>query len=320
VIVASDSSFLEQQCCSRQWAAITLSPLANKTAFSFAGRTNSVRRLRIGYLSADFHEHATAYLTAGMFDSLDRQSFDQIAYSHGPIDDSAMQRRLRSAFTRFEDIRKLSFEEAAHKIYADGIDILADLKGCTLGSRSEILAYRAAPIQVRFLGFPGTMAPPLVDYIIADRFIVPFAQKLPLEQHLGRLRLADLVLDTLPYNAGTTASDALWVGVPVLTCVGNAFVSRMAGSLLQTRDLAELVTNNWAHYEQRALELARQPEKLPLLKTKVAAKHLTSPLFNADRFSRHLEAAYQAMWERYQRGQTPAPIAVPAVLAQNSHN
>jgi predicted O-linked N-acetylglucosamine transferase (SPINDLY family) len=287
-----------------------------------------------------------------------------------------------------------------------------DLKGYTQNARTGILTYRAAPIQAQFLGYPGTMGTRLVDYLIADRFVVPeahfrdydehivhlpdcyqpndphrvagapptradaglpetgmvfcsfnetykitpvmfdiwmrllkavpgsvlwllasnrwapdnlrreaqvravdpnrliFAPRLSQAAHLGRLALADLVLDTLPYNAHTTASDALWSGVPVLTCPGETFASRVAGSLLKTMGLSELIADNLEDYERRARGLAERPEMLRGLNAKVEQRRRTSPLFDAGRFARHLELAYRAMWDRYARGDAPAAISI----------
>jgi predicted O-linked N-acetylglucosamine transferase (SPINDLY family) len=368
--------------------------------------------LRIGYLSADFHKHATAYLIAGLLESHDRQAFDIIGYSYGPEDRSSMRARLRSACTDFVGIGATSDAEAAARIHADGIDILVDLKGYTQHARPGILTYRAAPIQAQFVGYPGTMGTRLVDYLIADSFVIPethfryyderivhlpdccqpndplrsmgavparadaglpetgfvfcsfnetykitpamfdvwmrllrtvpgsvlwllasnqwapanlrreaqlrgvdpsrliFAPRLSQPAHLGRLSLADLVLDTLPVNAHTTASDALWAGVPVLTCPGETFVSRVAGSLVRTNGLPELIAENLDEYELKARALAERPETLLDLKARVRGRRFTSPVFDARRFAKHLEAAYRAMWDRHTRREAPAPIVI----------
>ncbi|OGA46580.1 MAG: hypothetical protein A3F74_18460 [Betaproteobacteria bacterium RIFCSPLOWO2_12_FULL_62_58] len=140
-----------------------------------------------------------------------------------------------------------------------------------------------------------------------------FAPRLAYADHLARFKLADLFLDTLPFNAGTTASDALWAGVPVLTCSSEAFASRMAGSLLNAVGLPELVTHNMEEYEVLALKLATTPGALGELRTRLARNRTTCPLFDTDRFRRHIEAAYITMWERYQRAGLPESFAVPAV-------
>ena len=140
-----------------------------------------------------------------------------------------------------------------------------------------------------------------------------FAPRVSQAVHLGRLALADLVLDTLPVNAHTTASDALWAGVPLLTCPGETFASRVAGSLLQTMGLPELITDSLQDYERTARELAEHPERLARLRALVQERRLTSPLFDSTRFARHLEAAYRAMWARYARGEPPAGMSIAAI-------
>jgi predicted O-linked N-acetylglucosamine transferase (SPINDLY family) len=411
-MLASDASAPEQLRNARQWVSHKRLFRAATAPRGAPSRDRAPRRLRIGYLSADFHEHATAYLIAGLLESHNRQAFEIIAYSYGRPDASSMRRRLQSACARFVEIGAMSDQEAAAGIQADCIDILVDLKGYTQHARTAILTYRPAPIQAQFVGYPGTMGTRLVDYLIADRFVVPdahfryydehivhlpdcyqpndpqrpigetptrtdaglpeigmvfcsfnetykitpnmfdiwmrllqsvpgsvlwllasnrwapdnlrreaqargvdprrliFAPRLSQAAHLGRLALADLVLDTLPVNAHTTASDALWSGVPLLTCPGETFASRVAGSLLQTMGLSELITNNLEHYERKARELAEYPEILGGLKAKVRERRHTSPLFDAARFARHLEAAYLAMWDRYARGEAPAAISI----------
>jgi protein O-GlcNAc transferase len=370
-------------------------------------------RLRVGYLSADFHPHATAYLIAEMMERHDRSRFEIMAYSIGPDSDSAVRRRLVAAFDSFVDLRLLSHDEAAQRIHADDLDILIDLKGYTQNTRSEILARRPAPIQVNYLGYPGTMGAPFIDYIIADAFIIPpaqhafydekvvtlphcyqpndtrrpvsdlpltrvgcglpedgfvfasfnnsykitpqifdiwmrlltqlpgsvlwqleaepdaaenlrreaqargvdparliFAPPLELAAHLARQPLADLFLDTLPVNAHTTASDALWAGLPVLTCAGETFIGRVAGSILTTIGLPELITTSLQDYEALALALARDPARLAALRQKLAVNRQTSPLFDIARFTRNLEGAYLQMQDRRLAGQPPAAITV----------
>ena len=375
-------------------------------------------RIRIAYLSADFYEHATSYLMAELFERHDRSRFETTALSFGPEGKGPMRARLVAAFDRFVDIRTKTDQEAAQLLRQLEIDIVIDLKGHTGGSRQAILAHRPAPVQVNYLGYPGTMALPQVDYILADRFIIPeshegfyaeqvaclpdcyqpndtrraiaervpsraeaglpdegfvfcsfnntyklspqifaiwlrllhqvegsvlwllgsseaalrnlrceaaaqgvaperlvFAPRLPLPEHLARHRLADLFLDTLPYGAHTTTSDALWTGLPVLTCPGESFASRVAGSLVRTAGLPELVVPDLASYEALALELAWTPDRLAGLKAKLAANRLSCPLFDADRFRRSLERAYEMMWARAERGAAPAGFIVPAETA-----
>ena len=370
-------------------------------------------RIRIAYLSSDFHAHATATLMAGVFEAHDRSRFETIAVSFGPDDGSAMRRRLTGAFEHFLAVAEKSDADIASLLREKEVDIAIDLKGFTDQSRPAILSARPAPLQVNYLGFPATMGAPYMDYIIADRMVIPpehhihysekvvylphtyqpndrtrrvaentptraeaglpqtgfvfccfnssykigpemfdiwmrllgdvedsvlwlledspaamrnlkreaaargmaaerlvFAPRRPVDEHLARHVLADLFLDTLPYNAHTTASDALWMGLPLVTCPGDTFPSRVAASLLSAIGMPELVTSSLGEYEDLALELAREPERLAAIKAKLARNRDTSPLFDAARFTRHLESAYTIMWERQQRGQAPASFAV----------
>jgi predicted O-linked N-acetylglucosamine transferase (SPINDLY family)/glycosyltransferase involved in cell wall biosynthesis len=394
----------------RAWAAIwELAP-----HLRFHHRPGRVRdRVRVGYLSSDFHDHATAYLMAEVFERHDRSRFEVFAYSLGPDDGGAMRRRLVQAFDHFVDLQRSSHDEAARRIHDDGIDLLVDLKGYTYANRPQILARRPAPIQINYLGYPGTMGAAFIDYIVADRVVVPdehrqfyseevvhlpacyqpndtrrriaepaptraacglpergfvfccfnnsykitptffdvwtrllqavpdsvlwllranpsvednlrreavargvdparlvFAPWLPYAEHLARHRLADLFLDTLPYNAHTGGSDALWAGLPVLTCVGETFAGRVGKSLLHAVGLPELVTSSLAEYEALALELATRTERLAALQERLARNRTTAPLFDAGRFTRGLEAAYLHMWETWQSGRAPAAFAV----------
>jgi protein O-GlcNAc transferase len=370
-------------------------------------------RIRIGYVSADFHDHATARLMASVFENHDRSKFDITAISIGPDDNSPMRRRLEKSFERFVDARMLGDAEVARQIRVAEVDILIDLKGFTRDARTNIFARRAAPIQVNYLGYPGTMGASYFDYLIADSIIIPashrhgysekivclpnsyqandtsrnisdriftkaecglpsqgfvfccfnnnykvtprvfdpwmrilksvegsvlwlyvenatavanirkeaglrgidparlvFAESMPLPDHLARHRLADLFLDTLPCNAHTTASDALWAGLPLLTQIGETFAGRVAASLLNAVNLPELIVETPEQYERMAIELATHPEKLRAIKSRLAEQRLTSPLFDTGRFTRHIEAAYIAMYERHQAGLGPDHILV----------
>ena len=373
-------------------------------------------RIRIAYLSADLRDHAVAHLMAGVFEAHDKQRFDVTAYSFGPEDASDVRRRIKCACEHFVDVRTASDQAIAELVYQREIDIAVDLNGFTMDSRSGVFVRRPAPIQVNYLGYLATMGAPYMDYIVADRTVIPenhhgfysekivylpnsfqptdrgrriadkiftraetglpqdgfvfcsfndsykitpdvfdiwmrilkqvdgsvlwlvggspamernlrsevaargveagrlvFAQRLPLPEYQARLRLADLFLDTLPYNAGATASDALWAELPVLTRIGDTFVGRMAASVVTAIGLPELITTTPEAYEQMAFDLATQPEKLAAIKRKLAENRLACPLFDTRRFTRHLEAAYVTMWERYQRGQPPAHFAVDAI-------
>jgi len=404
-----DSTREEQLRCARNWARKWMGDI-----HPMPPRPHDRRpRIRVGYLSADLHEHATAYLMADLWEHHDRSRFEVFAYSYGPDDGSAMRQRLVRAFEHFIDVGGELPAQTAQRIRDDGIDILIDLKGYTGGARTEIMAYRPAPVQMQFLGYPGTMGVPFIDYVVADRFIVPpaheadyaeklirlphcyqpndrqrriadaplsraafglpedafvfcsfnstykitpamfdtwmrlleavpgsvlwllewspqavgnlkaeaakrgvdparlvFGRGLRLPEHLARHRLADLFLDTLPVNAHTTASDSLWAGLPVLTCAGDSFVSRVAGSLLTAMGLPELVTTSLAEYEAMALRLAREPGLLASLKARLDANRLTAPLFDIERFTRDLERAYEQAHDLWLSGQPPRSFNV----------
>jgi len=410
-LLSIPSTPAEQLACASnlsRWIAGTMRRQRERLNFRFYRSQND--RLRIGYLSAEFHAHATAYLAAELFELHDRSRFEIFAYSYGPDDRSAVRARLQSSFDRFVDLRSLSHAESATAIHADGVDILVDLKGYTVHARPEIVALRPAPVQVNYLGYPGTMGADFVDYLVGDRFITPveqagdyseklvlmpdsyqvndrrrpiaetpsrqalglpehgfvfccfnqaykilpdvfsawmrmlkaipgsvlwllewnrwtvqnlrreasgygvdpsrlvFAPQLPLPEHLGRLPAADLFLDTLPVNAHTTASDALWAGLPLLTIAGETFASRVAGSLLAAVGVPELITHSLAEYETLGLRLARAPGQLAELRNRLSRNRDTAPLFDTPRFVRHLEAAYEAMWTIHRSGGAPRLI------------
>jgi protein O-GlcNAc transferase len=370
-------------------------------------------RIKIAYLSADFREHATAYLLAELIELHDRARFELIGISFGADDGSDIRRRMAQSFETFHDVRDWSDRDIAAKLRELEVDIAVDLKGHTQDSRPEILAYRPAPIQVGYLGYPGSIGADFLDYVLADETVAPFdhapfytekivqlpdcyqvndrqravaattptrqeaglpdsgfvfccfnnnykitqpvfetwmrllakvpgsvlwllrdtpgaernlrnearargidperlvfADRVRLEDHLARHRLADLFLDTLPYNAHTTASDALWAGLPVVTCQGNAFAGRVAASLLKAVGLPELVTHSLADYEAQALRLATDAAMLQRVRETLAANRLSHPLFDTDRFRRNVEAAYQRMWETWQRGEAPQAFRV----------
>jgi predicted O-linked N-acetylglucosamine transferase (SPINDLY family) len=370
-------------------------------------------KIRIGYFSADFYNHATSYLMAELFEQHDRSRFEILGFSFGPPAADEMGRRVAAAMDRFLDVRAMSDTEIAQLSRSLEIDIAVDLKGYTRDHRAGIFAERAAPIQVSYLAYPGTMGAPYIDYLIADRTIVPddlrqhyserivalpdsyqpndshrrisshpasraaeqlpdaafvfccfnnaykitpsvfdswmrilsrvdgsvlwlleenaatssnlhaealrrgvsadrilFAQPVALPEHLARLSLADLFLDTLPYNAHTTASDALWSGLPVLTRIGETFAGRVAASLLRAVGLPELITNTAQEYEQLAIDLAREPERLRALRDRLKANRNTAPLFDTPAYTRHLEAAYIAMYWRRTAGLAPDHLSI----------
>ena len=359
-------------------------------------------RIRIGYYSADFHNHATAYLMAEFFELHDKNKFELYAFSFGPDQQDEMRGRLVKAFDRFIDVRQQSDQTVAKLSRELEIDIAVDLKGFTSDSRTGIFAYRAAPIQVNYLGYPGTMGASYIDYIIADKVLIPqdfqpyysekvvylpnsyqvndrkrvisekqytrqelglpedsfvfccfnnnykitpdmfdswmrilhvveksvlwliednksvvtnlrqeaekrgvaperlvFAQRMPLAEHLSRHSHADLFIDTLPCNAHTTASDALWAGLPVLTLIGESFAGRVAASLLSAMNLQELITHTPEEYEALAIELAKHPEKLMMIRERLVKNRLTSTLFDTVLYTRHMEQAYIKIMERY---------------------
>ncbi len=379
------------------------------------------RKIKIGYLSADFRLHPLAFLISELIELHDRTTFEVIAFSFGINDKSKARARLEIAFDQFHDIQHLSDKDAAKKINNCGVDILVDLTGFTQTSRSGIVALRPAPINVNWLGFPGTMGKimgkfmgqamsqtkgeartsPLFDYLLTDSFICPpesaihyaetlailpncyqpndrqrpigaspsreacqlpentfvfccfnqsfkitadifslwmrlleatpnsvlwlldcntwakqnlinaasilgiaskrliFAPRIAIADHLARHVHADLFLDTQPYNAHTTCSDALWMGLPVLTCVGETFAARVAGSLISAAGLSELITYSLQDYEDKALYLAKNKIVLDGMKQKLLAEKMTSPLFDTNGFAMALEIIYQRIWSQY---------------------
>jgi predicted O-linked N-acetylglucosamine transferase (SPINDLY family) len=405
----------EQKTCANNWVSNRYAALieqGKQLNFTYTTSHENIRvaskKIRIGYLSADFRLHPLAFLVSELIELHDRSQFEIIAFSYGVNDKSSARARLEKAFDQFHDIRQLSEIDAAKKIHACHIDILVDLTGFTQTSRSGIAALRPTPININWLGFPGTMGclydgkQALFDYILSDAFISPpetashyaeqlallphcyqpndrkrpvgeiptretcqlpansfvfccfnqtfkitpdifavwmrllkaspnsvlwllecnswakqnlrheaaargidadrliFAPRLALADHLARHTHADLFLDTLPYNAHTTCSDALWMGVPVLSCVGETFAARVAGSLLNAADLTELITYTLQEYENKALLLYNNPEDLLTIKQKLLTEKMTSALFDTNIFAKSLEETYQAIWQRYQ--------------------
>jgi predicted O-linked N-acetylglucosamine transferase (SPINDLY family) len=372
-------------------------------------------KIRIAYFSADFRNHPVSFLTAELFEIHDRSQFEIIAFSlQNPPAGDEMNLRLRKGFDRFIDVEHMSDQKIAQLARDLEIDIVVDLGGHTAGSRTGIFSYRAAPIQVNWLGYPGTTGINFIDYIVADKNIIPdHYQKFYFEKvvtlpdaymvddskriassriftrkecglsentfvfccfnndfkfnpnvldgwsrillaaknsilwlsennqhfrvnlvaefqkrgidsnriifalredlmadHLARYGLADLFLDTHPYNAHTTTVDSLKAGVPVLTRMGQSFASRVAASLLNAIGLPELITTSQAEYEALAIELALNPQKLAEIKLKLANNRLTTPLFDTPLFAKNLEAAYLQMYERYQADLQPDHIEI----------
>jgi len=370
-------------------------------------------KIRIGYFSADYHNHATCYLMAELFERHDRSKFEILGFSFGPDIQDEMRERASAAMDRFMDVRSLSDAGVAQLSRQLEVDIAVDLKGFTKDSRPGIFVERAAPLQVNYLGYPGTTGSPSIDYLIADHTVIPeasqryysekivylpdsyqandskrlisasprtrieeglpergfvyccfnnnykitsevfdiwmrilaqvegsvlwllednpgaadnlrkeavhrgvsqkrliFAKRMPLAEHLARHSLADLFLDTFPCNAHTTASDALWAGLLVLTRMGESFASRVAASLLRAIELPQLVTTTKEAYEALAVEFGRNTELHHAIREKLQRSRHTAPLFNISGFTQRLESAYSAMYERYQAGLPPDHIDV----------
>jgi protein O-GlcNAc transferase len=402
----------DQLECARLWTAKTCPPAPSAI---WQGEPYRHDRIRLAYVSADFREHPVSLLMAGMLERHERSRFEITAISVGPDDDSEVRRRLMNSVEHFVDAKAFSDDQIANLVRSSEIDILVDLMGFTGRARTRVFSKRPAPIQVNYLGYAGTMGAPYIDYILADRIVIPeekrtsysekvvylpnsymandslrkisgqaprrsecglpesgfvfcsfnnsykftpeifgawmrllkevegsvlwlsetnetatrnlrhqaqslgidpsrlvFAPRLLLnEDHLARLELADLFLDTLPFNAHTTAADALWAGLPVLTRLGETFAGRVAGSLLNAVGLPELVTATAEIYQQTAIELAKEPAKLEAIKQKLRHNRLSTPLFNTERFTGHVEAAYTAMVGRHYAGLAPDHILVP---------
>lgn len=372
-------------------------------------------KIKVAYLSADYHNHATAYLMAELFELHDRTRFEIVGICYGRSPDDQMRTRVSKSFDQFFEVADKSDLEIAKLAQELEIDVAVDLKGHTQDTRLGVFAHRPAPIQIHYLGYPGTLGTNFIDYLVADPMLIPqesrefyvekiaylpdtyqvndrsrciadthnersdhrlpeqgfvfccfnnnwkitpdvfdiwarllkriddsvlwlfkdnddaaanlqreaasrgidpsrliFAERMPLDQHLSRHKHADLFLDTLYYNAHTTASDALWAGLPVLTKLGETYASRVAASLLTAVGLPELITHSLEDYENRAVDLATHPEKLKAIRTKLADNRLTTPLFDTPRFTRHLEIAYEQMVARHRQGLAPDHIYVTA--------
>lgn len=405
----------QQKICANNWVKNRYAGLMQhrqQLGFTHSKQTTQ-KKLKLGYLSADFRLHPLAFLISELIELHDRTQFEIIGFSYGVNDKTSARARLEQAFDQFHDIRQLSEIEAAKKIHACDIDILVDLTGFTQTSRSGIAALRPAPINVSWLGFPGTMGAfddeSLFDYLLTDNFISPpasaphyaeqlavlphsyqpndrkrplgktptrkdcnlpegafvfccfnqsfkitpdvfsiwmrvlnavpnsvlwlldcniwakqnltreavalgiaaerlvFAPRVAIAEHLARHAHADLFLDTLPYNAHTTCSDALWMGVPVLTCVGETFAARVAGSLISAAGFPELITDTLQDYENKALQLANNPTMVAAMKQKLLAEKMTSALFDTNHFVQSLEAIYQTIWQQSVNQYMPQP-------------
>jgi len=396
----------------RRCAEIYVADLFSAAAQPLASTPYHHEKIRLAYVSNEFKEHATAYLAAELFESHDRARFETFAIAFGPAKLDAMRARLERAFDRFIDMETQRPEAIARTIRGLEIDIAVDLKGFTRDSEPAIFAFKPAPIQVSYLGFPGTTGAPYMDYVVADEMLVPpeqryayseklvllpdsyqpndrkrpiaetpsreavglpagafvfasfnaafkttpdlfdiwarilkavdgsvlwllesnqsatrnlkreaasrgiaperlvFAPKLGLPEHLARQCLADLFLDSFPCNAHTTASDALWAGLPLLTLTGETFASRVAASLLTAAGLPELITSSPAGYEQKAIELARDHARLAAIRDRLMQNRNRSALFDAPRLARNLERAYREMHRRHAQGEPPDHIVI----------
>jgi predicted O-linked N-acetylglucosamine transferase (SPINDLY family) len=372
------------------------------------------KRIRIGYFSTDFKEHPVAYLIAKVLEQHNRDQFEVFGYSIYGSSSCAMRQRLEKSFDSFVDVQSMSDRDIALLARRDNIDIAVDLNGYTTNARTGIFAYRAAPIQINYLGYPGTMGSNFMDYIVSDRFLIPvknqkyfsekqlylpntylptddtlsissqptsrsdlglpessivfcainntykinqhvfdiwmrllervsgsvlwlfetnkfvkanlrkeankrgvksdrlvFAKKVNHKKYLSQFQQVDIFLDTFTYNAGATASNALWAGLPVVTKIGQNYTARMAGSMLNAVGLPELITETEKDYEALILELATNPKKLSEVKEKLANNRLTQPLFNTELYTKHLENGYQQAYQNYFDGNLPQTIIVP---------
>jgi protein O-GlcNAc transferase len=416
-LACSDDPAL-QQACAQSFVTDAIpvlpQPLCRKSPHLFRSPRD---RIRIGYLSADFRRHPTVHLVARLLELHDRSKFMVIGVSTGEDDASAERRRIIDAVDDFLDVSARSDRETAQLIYQRGVDILVDLNAHTRSGRLGILAHRPAPLQVNYLGYPGTAGASFVDYVIADETILPtgsdtfftekivrlpdyyvsyhlgqeisqrisqdtparerfglpenafvycsfnnsykirlpvfavwmrllravdgsvlwllldnqtaadnlrkeaakfgvdpalmiFAPRVELSEHLGRQRCADLFLDTVPVNAHTTACDALWMGLPIVTCSGKAFAARVAASALTSCGLSDLVATNLDDYEALALKLATDPALLASIRNRLADARATAPVFDPDRLCRQMEAAYLRMWDTYRAGDPPQGFSV----------
>ncbi len=370
-------------------------------------------RLRIGYFSADFHGHAVMYQLIRILELHDRTRFEVYAYSFGPPAEDAIRARAKDAVDVFRDVRALGGRDIAALAREDRIDVAIDLMGYTRNARPEIFVHRAAPVQISYLGYPGTLGASFMDYLIADRIIIPpqlrrhycekiiylphghmatdntkqiaerpidraqmglpeqafvfccfnsgykitpaefdvwmrlltrvegsvlwlvranpraqqnlraealkrgvdperiiFAERVPMADHLARHRLADLFLDTFHYTGHSTAADALWAGLPLVTKLGQGFAARVAASVLNAVGLSELVANSTEDYERLALALAENPQKLAALKAMLEVQKLRAPLFDSEGHARHIEDAYGQAYEHYLDGRGPQIIEV----------
>ncbi len=389
--------------------------LSQKSLPPIAKPSIKPKRLRIGYFSSDFKEHPVAYLISKVIEKHNRSTFEIFGYSLNDNKKNKMRQRLSKSFDSFLDVQGMSNKDIAMKARKDEIDIAIDLNGYTQNARPDIFAYRAAPVQINYLGYPGTLGAEFMDYIVADKYLIPpgtekyfnekkiylpntymptdnsreisercitrsemglpedgfvfccfnnnykitssefniwmrllnkvdgsvlwlrqsnqfshinikkeaekrnvdpsrivFAKRAPMDEHLARQKLANLFIDTFAFNAHTTATEALWAGLPVITKTGKGFASRVAGSLLNAIGLPELIAETEQDYEDLALELATNPVKLNKIRKKLVQNRLSYPLFDTIKYTHHLETAFQIAYDRYLKDQEVDNIFVPS--------
>ena len=401
----------------RSWGqAIAVEAARHRVTFPTAGRGRGAGgKIKLGYLSRDFQDHPLVHLMGRVFPLHDRARFSVAAYSLGPDDGSRYREQIERDSDRFVDMAAMDNLEAAERIHADGIDILVDLMGHTRRNRLEICGLRPAPLQVTYLGFPGTSGAPFLDYAIGDKIVAPpehgnyyqekliilpqcyqmndnnsqisdklitradfglpedafvfcsfnnpskidpvmfgvwmdllrdlpnsvlwlfrnnelarrnlereaaardiaadrlvFADTIAKEEHVARMRLADLALDTRIYNGHTTTSDALWAGLPVVTLEGRHFASRVSSSILHAMYMPDLITHDLAAYKTLAASLAGDRSALQAVRQRIEQNRASAPLFDTPAFVGQLEAAYERMWGIYLSGESPQPINIGA--------
>ena len=408
----------DQLLCSRIYSSHKCPPAADKI---WKGERYKHEKIRVAYISPDFRQHPVGHLMAGIFENHDKSKFEIYAIYLGIDDQSKQRRRFIDASDKFIEAKGMNSRNIAELLRSLEVDIAVDLAGYTADSRADVFALRPAPIQVNFLGFTGTMGAEFMDYILADRYVIPeydrvnftekvvylpdcyfptdgtlrladrmptreeyglpstafifcsfnhdfkinptmfdiwmrlliripgsvlwlmklnssaeanlireaeargvdssriiFATRVPsIEDHLVRYQLADLFLDTTPYNAHTTTSDVLFAGLPVLTCPGGAMHSRVAGSLLHAIGLPEMIAGSLTEYEEMAIKLAFDAALLADIKSRLRVNKESYPLFKTEQFCRNLESAYTSMWEKYQRGEGAESFAVAGAGFKN---
>ena len=417
----TDDPALLRRTTAAYWQAMVQPAVPPEAATATRSRAPR-NRLRVGYLSADFRQHPMVSVIAEMIERHDRQRIEAIGYSYGDDDGSPQRRRMEKAFERFADVRQHSDEALIKRLRADELDILVDLAGYTANARFRVIGARPAPVVCHYMGYPGTLASPAYDYLIADPVVVPdetlphyreaivrlpesywaldtrrttdaggktrrdhglpedavvlcsfngqqkltpdmldtwarilaaaprsvlclysdtpaaarnllraaedraipssrlvIAGRVPPQEHLARIPLADLMLDTFPYGGHTTAADALFMGVPLLTITGRSFASRVGASLLRASALDDLVTPGMDAYERQAIALANSPERLSALRQRLADNRSTAPLFDTARFTRHMEAAFVEMAARRAAGARPSHFDVSPVANASSN-